>query len=605
MRHFMIGILAAVLCLAMTAACAEGMDFSGYSYEELLAMRDAINARLEEIEWAEALANADRRITFENTETTIYLRGQTSQRPAVERLTEEAPWRTEFEWSSSNPEVAAVDWAGTVTAVSAGDAEITAAAMDNRYIIGKYTVHVAVPVESIAIWGAEEPMALYNPEAAPKQTLGVNIEPEDATFQGVAWSSSDETIVTIDENGEMTGLQPGKAVITATSLEDPPANRAPKTATCTVTVIQMVTDIIPEKNEIHLFIGGTDRITATTAPENAANPGIVFASGDPEICTVDEAGTLTAAAQGECTVYLTAADEGGAAATVHVTVSRQVTGIEAPQEEIRLPIGKTRTIDVTVTPEDATNPELGWTSSNVFVARAANGVIEAVGQGECEVSCHTTDGSDLTLTFPVRVPSFSVEEDTYTVTEKSGLTIPVQKGSGNTRIDISSESSCFDAFYNESDSTMTIVPYRAGEGTVILNNPEEEKDRTEILITIADSAVFNEVSYPRISYDALVQQPETYEGTQISLYGLVLQKQYNEDGSILLMVGTGGAGFTDQVFQVRLKGERPSGYPEEGETATFYGLFRNEKIFSEALGSEITVPGLETERIVKDQVQEN
>ena len=601
MRRFMIGILAVLICLAITAAGAEEMDFSGYSYDELLAMRDAINARLEEIEWAEALANADRRITFENAETTIYLRGQTSQRPAVERLTEEAPWRTEFEWSSSNPEVAAVDWAGTVTAISAGDAEITAAATDNRYIVGKYTVHVAVPVESITIWGAEDPMALYNPETAVKHSLGVNIEPEDATFQGVVWSSSDETVVTIDENGEMTGLQPGKAVITATSLENPPANRTPKTAECTVTVIQMVTEILPEKNEINLFVGGTEQIAATTAPENAANPGITYMSGDPEVCAVDENGTLTAAAQGECTIYLTAADEGGAASVVHVTVSRQVTGIEAPQEEIRLPIGKTRTIEVAVTPEDATNPELGWTSSNVFVARAANGVIEAVGQGECEVSCHTTDGSDLTLTFPVRVPTFSVEEDAYTVTEKSGLTIPVQKGSDDTWIDVSSESSCFGAFYNESDSSMTIVPYAAGEGKVVLNNPEEEKDRTEILITVADSAVFNEVSYPRISYDALVQQPETYEGTQISLYGLVMQKQYNEDGSILLMVGTGGAGFTDQVFQVRLNGEMPGGTPEAGTTATFYGLFRNEKIFSEALGSEITVPGLETERIVRDQ----
>ena len=93
MRRFFTVILAVLACLALTAAGAEGTDFSGYSYDELIALREAIDARLEEMEWAEALANADRRISFENAEETIYLQGQTSQRPSVERLTEEAPWR--------------------------------------------------------------------------------------------------------------------------------------------------------------------------------------------------------------------------------------------------------------------------------------------------------------------------------------------------------------------------------------------------------------------------------------------------------------------------------------------------------------------------------
>ena len=248
-----------------------------------------------------------------------------------------------------------------------------------------------------------------------------------------------------------------------------------------------------------------------------------------------------------------------------------------------------------MTPEDATNPELGWTSSNVFVARAANGVIEAVGQGECEISCSTTDGSGITVSIPVRVPTFSIDQDIYVVSDKSGIEIPVRSAEGM-QVEARSNAACFEISWKE-DGLLTVLPVSAGEGIIVFTNPQEEKDRTEIRVTIEDSAVFNGNSYPMLSYEELTQRPEEYEGTQVSLYGKVLMKSADEEGNLILAVGTGGKEYTDQVFQINLGKEWIGDEPDVETRATFYGIFRNEKVYSEALGSEVAVPALWVERI--------
>ena len=599
MRRFTIGILIAGMCLAITVSAAGEIDLTGYTYDELSAIRDEIDARMEAIRREEAIANADRKIFFEEEELIVYPDSSVSQRPSVERLTEDAPWRTRFDWSSSDETVARVDAQGTVTAAGSGDAVITATVRDNPYLGASYTVHAAIPVERITVWGPEEPIALGKEGESTRAVLGYSVEPEEAYYQGVIWSSSDEEAATVDEDGTVHGLKPGRVVITATSMEEPSARRTPKYATYEITIVQKVTDIIPEAEEISLFTGDIYHITATAEPENADNGRLTYESDNPEIAGIDETGTITARAPGECNIILEAADGYGASAACHVTVSKQVQSIALSEEQIRLPIGKTYTIEANVSPEDATNKELVWTSSNVFVARVANGTVEAVGQGDCEITCSTTDGSGVSVSVPVRVPTFSVQQEEYVITEKDGTEISIQRAIRGMTVQARSESECFTAKWKA--GKLVIKPIAAGEGTVTLYNPKAKEDEIEIRITVEDSAVFNQVSYPVISYEELTRQAEAYEGEQISLYGKVLEKKDDGEGNIILMVGTGGKDYTDQVLQIRLSDtEMKAKAPDKGATATFYGLFRNEKVFSEALGSEISVPGMEAERIEND-----
>ena len=594
MRRFF-AVLVILLCLMAALAGAEGIDLTGYSAEELLALREAIDVQLEELARQEAMAHADRRIHFEKPEAALYVGESINQRPSVERMREEAPWRTDFDWSSSNEEVAAVGPDGVVTGISAGDAEIIATTRDNPYISGSYTVHVGVAVEKITIWGPDAAMGLRDGEDYPTQTLTVDIEPEDASCQEITWSSSDEEIATVDGNGVVTGLAPGKAVITATSAENPPAHKTPVTAEYAVQVVRLVSGIEVSESEIAISLGETAQIEATVSPEDAENPEILYSSDNEEIATVSGTGVISGISRGECNILLTAADGGGAEASVHVSVSQKVTGIRVPGDLIRVPIGATCSIEVVVEPEDASNPNLVWTSSNVFVARVANGTVEAVGQGDCEISCSTTDGSGITASIPVRVPTFSVDSDAFVITGKNGIEIPVKSPEG-TLIEARSDAKCFEISWKE-DGLLAVTPVSAGEGIIVFTNPQEGKDRIEVLITVEDSAVFNENSYPKVSYDELTLRPEEYEGTQICLVGKVLMKTADEEGNLILAVGTGGKDYTDQVIQIKIGKDWTGDEPNVEETATFFGIFRNGKIYSEALGSEVSVPELEVERI--------
>ena len=603
MRKYILVLMAGILTLAMLACCSiaetAGFDVTQYSYEELLEIKEQVDARLVELEKQQAMESKDREISFEQEELLVFVGDRGRLRANVERLTEDAPRKTKLVWTSSDPEIARVNVDGYVSAVAGGDAVITACADDNPYISASYTLHSAVPVENITLYGAEEPLMLGNDEETASVRIGFSIEPEDAYFQTVVWKSSNEEIATIDEEGQVRGLQPGKVTITATSAEESPAGKKPKTATCNVIVTQQVTGMELNETEIAMDLRQKVKLEVKVTPENADNKSVVFTSGNPEIAEVDAGGNIKAIAPGECDILCEAAD-GGAEATCHVTVSRLVNAITVKEPEIRMGIGATKTVETIVFPQDATNTALNWSSSNVFVARASNGVIEAVGQGECEITCTAADGSNVSATIHVVVPAFGVEQTSYTVEEKSGLVIPVLISQAGTEITCESSSELFTAEMIAADQ-VKITPIAAGNGEVALAQADGEGEKITLQITIADSAVYNEVSYPRIAYEELAQHPETYEGSQMSLYGQVLQIENGEEaGEVVLTVGTGGKKYNDKVFRVKCRKELLPEETEAGSYLTIYGLYRNETVYSEALGSNVTVPAMTAEKIMNN-----
>lgn len=597
MRRIVTAILITCICLAAACGYAEVPDVNHLSREELIELREQIDARIAELDREEAIANADRKISFPEEEVILFIRESATQHAEIERLTDDAPWRTHLTWSSSDPEIATVDKNGSVAAVNSGDAVITATIEDNPYIFGSYTVHVAIPVEDITIWGPEEALMLHGEGEEATAELGVNIEPEDAYYQSVTWKSSDEETATVDENGTVHGLKPGSAVITATSTETPSARRPLKQASYTITIEQAVTGIETEESEISLFTGEKATIAVAIEPENASNRAVKYTSDNVEIAAVDSAGVITALLPGECNILIEAADGSGASTTIQVTVQRKVTGILIPEEKIRMGRGEIRTIEATVEPEDASNKALIWTSSNMMVARVANGTIEAVGRGECEITCVAADGSEVMAAIQVQVPMISVPEESYTVSEKTGILIPVKAGKSGITVQIMNEPTHYTAKWTE-NKEIAILPLIAGEETLILGNPEDEKDTIQIQITIEDSAVFNEKSYPVIAYNELSQRPDKYEGTQMSVYGRVLTNDQDEEGNTFLMVGTSGEDYSDQVIEIKCGKELQAEGIETETLGTFYGIYKAQKIYSEALGTEYTMPGMEAEKIV-------
>ena len=599
MKNRKIYRLAALILLAAALLCTTAFaefDVTQYSYEELQEIKRQAEERMAELEREYALEHADRAIAFEAEEQVVFPKNTIQVQPVVTALTPDAPATTKFVWSSSNPEIATVAQNGTVTAKGRGDTVITATAADNEYLSASYILHAIVPVEKITVWGPEGPLYLSAREETATFQLGFSVEPEDAYFQQVNWASSDETIATVDENGFVQGLKPGKVTLTATSTEQVPAGKRPVRATYDVVIRQAVTALEMEPATLALNAGEKAALAVTIVPENAQNKQVIYTSSDPEIAKVDANGTVTALACGECDIICEAADGQGASVSRHVKVSKLVTRVSLAEAKIVLPVGGTYPITVTVEPEDATDPGLIWTSSNVFVARVAGGRVEVVGQGDCEITCTTVDGTNITASVRVHVPTFTVEATEYVVTDRQGLVIPVIRIQEGCEILVNGGSDSFRTEWTEAG--LKILPESAGTGTIALSNPEAAEDTVWITITVENSAVFNQASYPPISYMELVRVPEMYEGAQISIYGKVLHVSGEEDGVYAFMVGTAGEKYTDQVIQVQCAPELLPAELNGGEMLTVYGLFHLDHAYSEVLQAETMVPGMNAEKIV-------
>ena len=191
-------------------------------------------------------------------------------------------------WSSSDESVAKVD-NGKVTAIKSGKATMIAKCGDRT---AECAITVTVPVSSITL--DKTTLSLAVGETA---TLTATVKPDDATDKTVAWSSSDESVASVD-NGKVTALKSGKATITAKS--------GGKTAECAVTVAVSVSSITLDKTALSLAIGETATLTATVKPDDATDKTVVWSSSDESIAKVDN-GKVIALKIGSAIVTATAA----------------------------------------------------------------------------------------------------------------------------------------------------------------------------------------------------------------------------------------------------------------------------------------------------------
>ena len=202
-------------------------------------------------------------------------------------------------WSSSNSNVATVESNGKVTAVGGGKATITAKAGGKSV---PCNVTVKVPVESISLNRAS--ITLGEGESA---TLKATLNPKDATDL-VTWSSSDESIATVDQEGNVKAMKEGTANIVAKAGE--------KQATCIVTVIKKVVSISLDKNTLYIFVGDTYSLTATVLPDDATDKTVSWRSNNTNVATVEN-GVVKAISTGTTTITATA---GSVSATCSVFV---------------------------------------------------------------------------------------------------------------------------------------------------------------------------------------------------------------------------------------------------------------------------------------------
>ena len=278
----------------------------------------------------------------------------TGESAATDEKVAKAAEKLTIEWTSSDESVATVDETGTVTAVAAGEANVTASVKDADIAA---STHIKVVVTPTGVAAPESIDLVTNGENT--KDLDAKLIPADATDVKLAYESSDESVATVDETGKVTAVANGECTITtyvvadakdadaselsavaveaadseevddsvATMPEDlaamdsafgvVPENLKAETK---VTVTTNVESVTLDKTEGVLTVGNTVTVTATVTPDTATNASVTWSSSDEVIATVDSEGKITAVAPGTATITATSDSNPDASAAYAVTV---------------------------------------------------------------------------------------------------------------------------------------------------------------------------------------------------------------------------------------------------------------------------------------------
>ena len=304
-------------------------------------------------------------------------------------------------WSSSNEEVATVV-DGKVTGKKEGNATITVTTED-----GNYTASCVVTVQKknqeetkIDVTGVELDKSTATIKVDETLKLNATVKPDDATNKNIIWSSSDEEVATV-LNGTVTGKKEGNATITVITAD------GEYTANCVITVQKKnqeetkidVTGVELDKSTATIKVDETLKLSATVKPNNATNKNITWSSSNEEVATVVN-GTVTGKKEGKTTITVITAD-GEYTANCVVTVQKKnqevtkisVTGISLNKKSETIKVTDTTNLIATITPENATNKNVSWSSSDENIAKVENGVVTGIKEGSAIITVTTEDGN--------------------------------------------------------------------------------------------------------------------------------------------------------------------------------------------------------------------
>lgn len=341
---------------------------------------------------AEPMANtpATYSIELSEPENALFV-GDSVQLVARASSTSAAEKELSVIWSSSDPGVATVDENGVVSGVSAGSAIITASVSGHPEAAAEVGITVGEHVSEVRI--DRESMELLAGTSKADAVLHADVIPESAAIQEIIFSSSDESIVTVDSEGSIHAIAPGTATITVSSADD----ACNVSAVCHVSVSQGVTEIKLSEENLTLYFGEGASLTAEVFPEGAANRDIEWSSSDENVIAVSEDGSITTIGSGKADILCSSTDGSEVTGRCPVEVIIAVESLEISDTKATLLLGASedlnqKTLSCTTMPENASYQTVTWASSDEAVAVVdENGTVTGVGSGKATITATTTD----------------------------------------------------------------------------------------------------------------------------------------------------------------------------------------------------------------------
>lgn len=261
----------------------------------------------------------------------------------------------------------------------------------------------------------------HNMNTGEEFQLQCAVTPANADNKDVIWSSSNDEIASVDQSGKVKALKRGQVKIVATSKDDNSISDV-----CELTITQLATAIELNVHKARLAIGETIYLHAYVSPQDVNNDKVSWESSDYNVAQVFYYnGEVTAidryGYRGTVNIIAKTCDGSNLSDTCEITVWQPVTSVSLEKHECSMKVGETTTLRTSISPNEADNKNLVWTSSNESVATVENGVVTAHASGKARISVTTADGSELSDDCEITVfqPVIGVNVEPRTLTLKS------------------------------------------------------------------------------------------------------------------------------------------------------------------------------------------
>ena len=356
------------------------------------------------------------------------------------------------------------------------------------------------------------------------QQLKAKVSPDDKVGQ-VVWSSSNESVLTVDANGLVTAVGDGTANITAT-VDGVCATTDAITVT---TPVVKVSGVKLSAANLKLAVGGEpSTLTATVEPDNATNKNVSWSSSDPTVATV-VAGVVTPVKAGAATITVTTED-GDHSAACKVTVIQPATGITLDKQKVALVGAAVEQLKAAVVPAEA-NQTVVWKSSNESVATVDQaGKVTPVSKGTATITASTEDGNysqDCAVTVSNPATNLAVDQSALNLKKGEEGTVKVSLAGAlagevdetKLALDDTGASKAFKVVDN-GDGSYTVTALKTGSGSFVITaeslsqtvsvtviNPVQkvELNKTSLSLTVGDaSAKLSATVNPADADDAAV-----------------------------------------------------------------------------------------------------
>lgn len=255
--------------------------------------------------------------------------------------------------------------------------------------------------------------------------LSVAVSPSYAEYDGIVWSSDNESVAAVDEKGRVAAIAPGEATITAKAGD--------VSGECKVTVLPVGAKyLVLNRESVQIQRKETFTLEAKVIPDNAADKNVQWSSSDDAVASVDASGNVTANVLGNAEIYAVLGELRDTCKVAVVKIHAESVSLD--RESLTLSVGASEQLTATVNPED-NDEDIMWSSSDESIATVSDGLVKAIAPGNAEITVQAgpcTAVCRVEVEIPAQVGDYYYSDGTFsTELDKNKTAIGVVFWAGN------------------------------------------------------------------------------------------------------------------------------------------------------------------------------